>query len=778
MEERDMKTRGLLFMVCVLAVSSLCLGAEGTWKNFTSMKDVRSLARDGSMYWAATSGGLFGWNSTNDSYLRYTNADGLQNINLTALGIDEDTNIWTGTSTGLIHVYSLQNDTWRYVLDISSNTTLTNKQINSFTILGDTIFVCTDFGLSVFRIDEFRFGDTYRQFGALQGNVRASVSSAVIFNDSLWLTVSDGQNINRVAVASTATPNLLPPESWSLLTVGGSSVIPRQLAVFNNKLYAATSSGLYGYAAGNWNVLPRLASRSIVAISPSSTSMAVCTSTEVYTVNSQDSVSQVGSTLPATANSITSDAAGRPVVGSQAGGVLTVDTAWTSHLPNGPNSNSFPSVTVNSDGIVWGASGSSNGQGFYRYNGKNWKSFTSQNSPLPGNDYYRVSTGYNGSVWASSWGQGIVEIPRGSDAIDPSRIYGRNVGLVGLASNPDYIVTSTVACDAQGNTWTAVIRPEDKRHLVMRRADCDTCWDRIPVYLNNVQMIYLLEAGIHKCLAIDTYGNLWAGVREGNLGVISLGNRGATTDSTVAFYLTTVDGLPSNGITDLVVDLDGQVWVGTDRGIAIILDPQNPKRTGGIVSYPQFSGTVVNCIAVDALNQKWVGTTDGVRVYSPDGTQQVATYSVASTNGKLIDNDVKSIAVDSRTGTMYFGTLSGLASLKTLVITPKSSFENLQIHPSLFTIPSDNPVIIGSKDEDSNTLGGLYENWTVKILSIDGQLIRELRSSGEPGLKNAVATWDGMDEQGKFVASGVYIVVAHSEDGNNIAKGKLAVIRK
>jgi len=77
-------------------------------------------------------------------------------------------------------------------------------------------------------------------------------------------------------------------------------------------------------------------------------------------------------------------------------------------------------------------------------------------------------------------------------------------------------------------------------------------------------------------------------------------------------------------------------------------------------------GTVVNCIAVDALNQKWVGTSDGVIVLSPDGIQQVATYTVASTNGKLIDNDVKSIAIDGGTGTVYFGTLSGLASLTTV----------------------------------------------------------------------------------------------------------------
>ncbi len=758
-----MKTRGLLFIVCALAVvSTNSFSAVGTWRNFTSMKDVRGVARDGTTYWAATDGGLFGWNSADDTYQLFTNAEGLQSTNLSAVGIDAQGNIWTGTPTGTIHVYSQQHKTWRYISDIATSEEI-NKRINSFTMLGDTVFMCTDFAMFVFRIGSFGFGDKYSQFGSLRGNTRVSVSSAVVFNDSLWLTISDGQNTNRVAVASLATPNLLPPESWNLLTVDNAAVIPRQLAVFNGKLYAATNSGLYVYTSGNWNIIPTLSGQNVVALSSSATLLGACTPNNVFTIDLQENVVQVGNGTPFIANQITSNASGQPIVASKDGGLLTFDTAWTSHAPNGPNSNLFLSVAVNIDGSVWGASGfSGNGKGIYRYNGTNWKSFTAQNSLLPTNDYYRVSTGCNGSVWASAYGWGIAEIPLGVDSILSSRIFGTNVGMIGIPSAPEYIVTSTAACDGFGNTWMTVVAAADKRIQVVRKANGS--WATYPVSLNGVPFTTFMDRQVDRCLAIDAYGSLWSCVRQdGLLGVVTMGNRGEIGDTLVAYHLTANDGLPSNGVTTIVVDLDGQVWIGTDDGIGIVVDPQNPKRAGGIANYAPLRQKLINCIAVDALNQKWIGTPDGVFVYSPDGTQQLASYTVASTEGKLISDDVKSIAIDGNTGTIYFGTLSGLASLTTVAAAPKLSFDKLLVSPNPFIIPVASQAIID----------GLVENTTLKILSIDGRLVRQIKSPG-----GRIGFWDGKDEEGTFVASGVYLIVASSDKDEKVATGKIAVIRR
>lgn len=102
----DMKTRW--WRVCAFLLTASCTAAAGTgaWKNFTSMKDVRGIARSGKMLWAATSGGLFRWDAGTGVYQRFTNADGLQSIDLTAAGIDAAGDIWAGASGGLLSVYT------------------------------------------------------------------------------------------------------------------------------------------------------------------------------------------------------------------------------------------------------------------------------------------------------------------------------------------------------------------------------------------------------------------------------------------------------------------------------------------------------------------------------------------------------------------------------------------------------------------------------------------------------------------------------------------------
>jgi hypothetical protein len=60
----------------------------------------------------------------------------------------------------------------------------------------------------------------------------------------------------------------------------------------------------------------------------------------------------------------------------------------------------------------------------------------------------------------------------------------------------------------------------------------------------------------------------------------------------------------------------------------------------------------------------------------------------------------------------------------------------------------------------------------VKIITPAGRLVRNLKGDG-----GAVVFWDGKDNQGELVASGIYIAVGISESGKESALGKIAVIR-
>jgi len=754
--------RHAVALCAVIILSGLSAeAATGVWKNYTSMYEVRAVAGDGNGYWAATSGGLFYWSLADGSFRQLTNADGLRNLDLTAVALDASGNVWSGSSTGYIHVYDPATGSLRTIFDIATAEDQTNKSINAIVIHGDTALICTDFGLTVFRVQKFEFGDTYSRFGNIPAGTRTAVFSALIHDGKLRACISDGQTYNFVAGGDLSNPNLLPPESWSLLTVGSSATIPSSLAVFNGKLYAGTSSGLFVEEPSGWTPVAGFPVKAVAAIAASPSVLVIAaTDGTVYSLNTQNTTTQLGSQLPSTANAIAAGGAGEPVIGSSGMGILTLGSTWVSHAPNGPNASSFVSVVADHDGVIWGGSGDVTGHGLYRFNGTTWKNFTVANSALPTNSVYRVAVSCDGSLWASTYGSGVVVIARGDTTIDTAKIYSRNVGMTGVPNDHNYVVPSNAVCDGQGNVWMSVILAADKNLLSMRQAN--GTWRNLPVIYGGVKLTTLNERQAERLLAVDAFSNLWAASRDGTYpGVISLGNAGSV-DSTVAFYLTKNDGLPSNGVKTIVTDLDNDVWVGTDLGIAIILDPSNPRRSGGIAAYKPLNGLVVNTIAVDPLNQKWVGTTEGAFLLSPDGTQTLASYTVENTAGKLIDNDIKSIAIDRVTGTVYFGTNYGLASLTTAGAEPRQSFGGLTVYPNPFHIPATVPL----------TVSGLVANSSIKIVSIDGNVIRDVITPG--GL---IGFWDGKDNDGNDVASGVYLIVAYSEDGSAVANGKVAVIK-
>ena len=755
--------RGLYIPVVFLMIATSARGGVGTWKNYTSMKDVAGLARGGSTYWAATSGGLFSWQEGTSLFQTFTNAEGLQSINLSAVAVDVYGNVWAGTTSGVISVYSPATGTFRTILDIANDRSHTDRNINSFAMSGDTVLICTNFGMSVFRISPFQFADTYVLFGTIPANTTIAVFGAAIVNGRIWASMSDGQTNNFVVSADLNSPNLTQPDAWSVQAVGPRTTVPKNLAVFRGNLYAGTSAGLYRLGGGTWNPLGLPSGRSIVALSTSANALYACTSiNEVFSVDSLDTVRQFQTPLPFVGTSLSASTSGQPVAGCLTGGVLSFESGWVSHFPNGPNSNQFSDVAVDADGVVWCASGFQFGTGMYRFDGTTWTSFTTANSALPANEVYRVSVSCNGSLWGSTWGGGAVEVPHGSATIDAAQVFGTNVGIEGVPANVNFIVVTNVVCDSRGTNWMSSLDAADHDILIARLSD--GTWLKMPVIEagNRLRLFQVNPNLVGKSLAVDAYDNLWAVVRDPLYkGMISLWNSGSI-DSTVAVHVGAADGLPSDQVNTIIVDADNNIWVGTDKGIGIIVDPLHPTAVGGIAAYKPLNGLAINTIAVDPLNQKWVGTTQGVVLLSSDGTQELASYTVESTAGKLISDNITSIAVDAKSGTVYFASSGGLASLSTVAAAPKPAFDALVVYPNPYRVPNTVPL----------TVDGLMENSTIKILSIDGHLIREIKSPG-----GRVGFWDGKDTDGHDVASGIYLVVAASEDGSKVVTGKVAVLK-
>src|SRR5205085_1519441 len=117
---------------------------------------------------------MYSFSLIDSSYRQFTTSEGLKTIDLTAIELDRDGYVWIGSSNGMLHRYNPVSDTWQYVVDIALRSD-PQKRINRLQTAGDTLFILSDIGVSVFSISRMEFADTYTRFGPqsvqLAGNV-------------------------------------------------------------------------------------------------------------------------------------------------------------------------------------------------------------------------------------------------------------------------------------------------------------------------------------------------------------------------------------------------------------------------------------------------------------------------------------------------------------------------------------------------------------------------------------------------------------------------------
>ncbi len=224
-----------------------------------------------------------------------------------------------------------------------------------------------------------------------------------------------------------------------------------------------------------------------------------------------------------------------------------------------------------------------------------------------------------------------------------------------------------------------------------------------------------------------------------------------------------VADLPGRLITDLVVDRNGLLWLSGDQGIAYL---PNPARvfTEVVLVKPIFErqfllrDEYVTCLAVDGGNRKWVGTRNGLWLFSETGEELVQRFTAE--NSPLISDVILDIAINPLDGEVFVTTDQGLVSYRGSATEGGSTHQSVQVFP--------NPV--RRSFDGSVGIRGLAEDATVKITTISGVLVNELQAQG------SIATWDGRNQTGQAVSAGVYLLFSASADGGETYVGKLAVV--
>ena len=231
----------------------------------------------------------------------------------------------------------------------------------------------------------------------------------------------------------------------------------------------------------------------------------------------------------------------------------------------------------------------------------------------------------------------------------------------------------------------------------------------------------------------------------------------------------------NNGVRCITEDANHDLWIGTDAGPIVFernamndnhptfIQVKVPRNDGTDYADYLLSGIDITAIAIDGGGRKWFGTNgNGVYLISADNMTQIQHFTTE--NSKLLSDIVLSIAINSQSGEVFFGTEQGLCSYISDAIEPAESMDkdHVYAYPNPVNFKNYSGLI---------TVTGLTLNADVKITNAAGYLIAEGRSNG------GLFTWDGRDKNGNRVGSGIYNVLTATQDGKKGTVCKIAIVK-
>ena len=357
----------------------------------------------------------------------------------------------------------------------------------------------------------------------------------------------------------------------------------------------------------------------------------------------------------------------------------------------------------------------------------------------------------------------------------PTRVQGNNItnfnstnsNLPGIPNDPNFCAAYGGSYDNFGVFWATFFATNTGRSLYSFNTNGE--------WIGYLNPSIISSASLSE-VAVDSYNTKWIVTSGSRTGLYFFNENGSISnpsDDVYGFYSTSDFGSEITNVTDVIVDNNNEVWITTNNGVFIINNPYaaivNPSSKPrpqklGIISGNLRVPFTENCISIasDIINDKWVGSeSNGVFHFSSDGTTLIEQFNTIKT--PILSDRIGSIAVSNISGKAFFGTRNGLSSYATNAIEPVAEFDEIIASPNPYLVPN----AVNMK------IDGLVENSSIKILTINGEIVTEFDSPG-----GRIAFWNGMNSNNQPAATGIYLIVAYTSDGSQVGTGKVAIVNK
>jgi len=728
----------------------------GSWKSLTSLQSATSIAwetGDEKAVWVGTTGGLYRFETASHTVEVFTNTEGLLENDVSAIMYDSLRHgLWIGFSSGKMNFYDLRSSQFSNYYELSRIGQYESNAIRNFYLHGDSIFVCTDFGFSIFQASRDEFRDSFFLLGNFQEGLAAH--DMVVSNHLLIVATDEG-----LALGDLSKANLVSPSSWKNVRNqnAGSTYA---LCKFQDQVFVGAQKGLFTFSDTALSAYGSVSAKVIISLDATKNALFALAQDELI------EISEVGQTRTqgnfAKTRSLVAAETGTVFLADAGQSLLEVSNGETlAHKINSPHSNIFEVLGFDADAQLWTSTSynSTDAAGFSCFDGKNWKNYTAVTAAGAPNFISQFSDiqARSHATYFGTWGGGILKLSGDSFQI----FHSQNSKLVGTHTSKDSVIISSLAKDTNGLLWMTNYQTTTNPIHAFTQNDSLLKYGSSVASETSFPSSYVAEQ-----VLIDKEGKKWISCvsQNGQGKGLYIFNDNQTldllTDDRWGFLDHAVGSgaLPDLKINDMALDQNAMVWLATNNGAAYFFDS---NHIDDAISVSDLNDKKLSCVTIDELNRKWFGSENGVWIVNSSATAVEAHYTTK--NSDLLSNKVYCIAIEHASGKVYIGTDKGLSVFHSVATSPKASLGSLKIYPNPYRVPSLQPLIVE----------GLTRNASLKILSISGKLVRNVSAYGGGLIK-----WDGRDEQGRTVASGIYLVVGISDSGEDTAVGKVAVIRQ
>lgn len=740
----------------------------GAWTSHMPYQQAVQVLNTGKEIYCLTVGGVFVLNIEDSSMQVLSKQDGLSgtNIKTGAYDINSKTVIvaYENTNIDLIRGREIIN------IDDIFKTEITGiKSINSINCIDGIAYINCGFGVVLLDLNKVEIKDTY-YLGENGSNL--GIYNITVLNDKIYAATDSG-----IFEADYNSVNLANYQNWrkhSNIYNFPVNAYPAVSCVnYNNKLYAFLKDGIYEFDGNSWVYSNNVFQGGLGKFTLSENKLiSVFNYGVVAYDNNMQWVNFISAASSDNFKNASFDKSGKLWIANINRGLQRYDnnTLTASYVPNGP----FASIArrlafhngkliVASGTVGEGYTNRFTNNGIYRYQNKEWKNYNYLNYPVVDSFYDIISVAINKKnnreYYGTFW-KGIVEFDENGYVKDYSG-YNSTIGEA-FGNDGQYRVTG-MAFDSKSQLWVSNYWADKPISVLKTNGQ----WQAFEFPGIFAEYKYVSD------ITIDQYDQKWVCIPRSNAILVFKEN----TNGTVKFIRlgsgANNGNLPKDASEVLCIteDLDGRMWVGTNKGLAVfyntsdILDPnadtdaQPVKVVDGEFVQSLLENESIITIKVDAANRKWVGTRNGVWLFTSDGTEQIHYFNTE--NSPLLTNIINDIAIDQQTGEVFFGTDFGIVSYRSDATEGfETNKEQIKVFP--------NPV--KETYRGAIAIEGLVNAANVKITDIEGKVVYTTKANGSQ------AIWYGNNFSGERVQTGVYLVYSANEDGLETMVSKIVFI--